>query len=99
MSKDRTIDGLSVWFPKSKGSPQGYYDKTFGKHFKSRQDKVAYMKANNMREDGSMESSKHRATRIVQEVNAGREKQGLPPQSASRILGDSPHAKYVRKYY
>ena len=91
--------GNKVWFPKSKGQPGGYYDKAMGRHFSSRRQKTAYMKENGLREDGSMESERHRANRVVDEFNSDRERRGLKPKNVSEIVGNGPYAKYQRKFF
>lgn len=78
---------MSIYFPKK--SHHGYFDKALQQHFHSKTQKVEYMRAHGIVEDGSMESQKHRDRRLCEEINEARKKQGLKPKTEVELIGDS----------
>lgn len=78
---------VDCWFPRK--SHHGYFDRGLNKYFNSKSEKAAYMKANKLAEDGSMENEIHREKRLVDQINYEREKAGLKPKTRAELVGDS----------
>lgn len=79
----------NIYFPKSKKSYGGYYDKAMRKFFNTKTEKREYMNRHGLHEDGSMESDRHRTDRIAEEINADRNKQGLKSKTVKELVGNA----------
>lgn len=83
-----------MYWPKK--SSHGYQDKMLKQYFNTKKEKKEYLKKNNLCEDGSMETEKHRVRTAIKEVNEDRAKRGQKELSSKRIVGDSPASKYLK---
>lgn len=75
-----------VWFPKG---GYKYYDKALNKTFYSKQEKVDYMKAKGIVNEGSSYNDKKMINKNCELINHERGKQGLPSKTKSELIGDS----------
>lgn len=76
-----------IYFPRK--SHHGYYDRGLQQWFGSKSEKREFMNRHGIVEDGSMESDRHRVSRITDEINASREKQGKRPLTRQEVIGNS----------
>ena len=76
----------NIFFPKK--SHHGYFDKALNRWFNDKTEKRNYMNTHSLREDGSMETQRHRKRRIVEEINMDREKRGQKTMTTKEIMGD-----------
>jgi DNA replicative helicase MCM subunit Mcm2 (Cdc46/Mcm family) len=80
-------------------NPYGKFDMALRKSFQSERSRKQYIKDHNLIENVPMESNKHMVRNAVDEINYERKKSGLKELSSSRIVGNSPAEKYIRKYF
>ena len=73
-----------IWFPKK--SHHGYFDQALQKHFSSKQEKRDFMNVHGLREDGSMESQRHRDNRLYETVMEEKKKKGLLTESKEEFF-------------
>ncbi len=74
-----------IWFPKK--SHHGYFDKALARNFNSKSEKRYFINHQELHEDGSMESERHRVDRLAEQINEERKKQGLKSKTVSELRG------------
>jgi len=67
----------------------GYFDKSLRRYFPDKKTKAAFMKEHKIIHEGSGEGDKHRTDRLCGEINADRNKKGLPSKTVSELVGNS----------
>jgi len=86
-----------VWWPKK--SHHGYYDEGLHKHFSSPEEKREFLKKGNLIETSFNSDPKKRAERLIEEINADRNRRGEKSLSREQAVGDGPSARHIRKTF